>query len=160
MSRGTTTNGASYGPGDEMGIDDLIRNLDRLHDVALGGAAQGLDQEAGTVTDSMRQTHVHGDVTGATRASYSARRVGLGETGATEHAASAAAVEALNPGHAASASVQIAGIGVIIDSATDYQEDLETENAGEKAVLGPTLAASHLELTAAAAAGSKKALGG
>lgn len=143
-----------------MSIGNLIRNLDRMRDVALGGVAQGLDTQTDRITADMHQTHAHGDATGATRASYSARRVGQGETGATAHAASVAAAASLNPGHVASASVTIDGIGVIIDSATDYQEELETENAGEKAVLGPTLAAAHLELTQAAAAGSKKALGG
>ena len=143
-----------------MTIGDLIRNLDRMRDTALEGAAGGLDQASGDITRDMQQTRAHGDVTGATRASYSARRVGQGQTGATAHAASVAAAASLNPGHVASAAVSVAGIGVIIDSATDYQEDLETENAGEKAVLGPTLTAEHLELTAAAAAGSKKALGG
>lgn len=143
-----------------MTIQDLIRGLDRLHDVALDGAARGLDDAAADITEEMQQTRAHGDVTGATRASYSARRVGRGSSGAAQHAASVAAAASLNPGHVASASVSVAGLGVLIDSATDYQEDLETENAGEKAVLGPTLAAEHPNLTRAAAAGSKKALGG
>jgi hypothetical protein len=143
-----------------MTIHDLIRGLDRMRDVALDGAAQGLDPEADRITGEMQQSPAHGDVTGATHASYNARRVGRGATGAAAHAAAVAAVEGLNPGHAASAGVTVAGIGVIIDSATDYQERLETENAGDKAVLGPTIGAEGLSLTAAAAAGSKKALGG
>lgn len=143
-----------------MTIADLIRNLDRFRDLALDGAAAGLDQETPRITESMQQTTAHGDQTGATRASYSARRVGRGETGASAHAAGVAAVEELNPGHAASASVSVAGMGVIIDSATDYQEQLETESTGDKAVLGPTIGAEAANLTAAAAAGSRRALGG
>lgn len=143
-----------------MTIQNLVQGLQRFHDLSLDGMAAGLDTDAERITDAMQATSAHGDQTGATRANYNARRVGRGQTGAAAHAASVAAVEGLNPGHAASAPVSVEGIGVIIDSATDYQEKLETENAGDRAVLGPTITAESLALTAAAAAGSKKALGG
>jgi hypothetical protein len=143
-----------------MSIADLIDGLTRFQGRALDGAAAGLDEGAGRVTGDMRQTSAHGDVTGATRASYNARRVGRGETGAAQHAASVAAVEGHNPGHVGSESIAITtDLGVIVDSATDYQDQLETQQAGEKAVLGPTIAAAGSGLTAAAAAGSRKALG-
>jgi hypothetical protein len=51
-------------------------------------------------------------------------------------------------------------LAVVVTSFTDYQELLETENAGQRAVLGPTVATSGARFTRAAASGSKKALHG
>lgn len=137
----------------------VLAGLDAFQRLALDGAGAGLDRACGAVTDTMRATQAHGNQTLATRTSYNARRVGRGETGAAIHAASVAAVEELNPQHVGTAPVTVdTALGVIIDSATDYQSKLETEHAGQKAVLGPTLQASASALTAAAAAGSKAAL--
>ena len=125
----------------------------------LDGAGRGLDQECARITDTMRQTSAHGSVTSATKASYSARRVGRGATGAVQHNASVAAVNTFNAGHVATSTVRIDGeLGVIIDSATDYQRHLETNSAGARAVLGPTLQSEAGALTAAAARGSREAL--
>lgn len=142
-----------------MTVTTLLTGLDRFHAASLDGAGEGLDAECGRITDDMRQTRAHGNVTSATRHSYNARRVGRGKTGAVEHAASVAAVQEFNPGHVATATVTLTGaLGVIIDSATDYQRKLETERAGEKAVLGPTFQANTRTLTAAAARGSRRRL--
>lgn len=137
--------------------DTLHIGLRHVANHMLAGATAGLDAEAATLEEAMHATTAHGDITGATRAGYSARRVGLGADGAAAHAASVAAVEAHNPGASATAPVAIDGLGVIVDCPTTYQEKLETEQAGRKAVLGPTLSAARLNLTAAAAAGVRNA---
>jgi len=140
---------------------ELIAGLNRAMNVAFDGARDGLKPEAAAVTDEMRANHPHGNVTGATEAGYGARVVGRGETGASAFAAEVSAAESLNPGHTATGTVSIAGIvGVIIDSKTDYQIYLETERAGENAVLTPTLRASGTRFTQGAARGAKQAWGG
>lgn len=142
-------------------IPELITRLETFRERSLDGMGKGLDEICGEITDEMRQTTAHGNVTYATRTSYNARRVGRGEQGLAKFEASVAAVESLNPNHVGVAPVDIPGeLGVIIDSATDYQSQLETEYAGEKAVLGPTLQRWALLLTGAAAAGSQEGLVG
>lgn len=144
-----------------MSIDlsDIFAGLAAFERKVLDGAAQGLAGAAAGITLDMRHTTAHGDVTGATRANYTAYQVGRGRDGSAELQYAISAVEALNPGHTAIEPVQIdAEIGVILTSATDYQDKLETENAGQKAVLGPTLASSLDRLTRAAADGSNRAL--
>ena len=141
-------------------IPSLITRLETFRARSLDGMGKGLDEVCGEVTDEMRQTTVHGNVTYATRSSYNARRVGRGELGIAKFEASVAAVESLNPDHVGVAPVDVPGeLGAIIDSATDYQWQLETEYAGEKAVLGPTLQRWALLFTAAAAVGSTEGLG-
>ena len=142
-------------------LANLLTGLSQLHTVMLDGARDGLAVGCAPIEDAMRVDAAHGDVTGATHAAYVAFVVGRGETGADAMHESASAVARLNPGHVATSSVHIdAELGAILTVATDYQEKLETENAGEKAVLGPTLARTARDLTAAAAAGSRKALNG
>ena len=119
--------------------------------------ARGLDQACDRITQAMRQTQAHGDDTGATRISYNARRVGRGETGAGKVAALRSAANLLNPGKTAEGSVTIdAPLAVILDSQTEYQPLLETEHAGQRAVLAPTLQAEARNLTQAAAEGARR----
>ena len=142
-------------------LSQLINGVRGLLPAALDGALVGLKGAAAGVTFEMRQTVAHGDQTGATRANYTAYAVGRGADGSQELGRAVAAVEALNPGHSETGSVTINGeLGVVVTSATDYQDKLETENAGQKAVLGPTIAASGERFTRAAASGSKRVLGG
>jgi hypothetical protein len=140
-------------------LSSLLRGLEQLRQLGPQGALEGLQTKAALDTEAMRQTNAHGDQTGATRASYFAAAVGLGETSAAQVAASRASVEALNPGHVGTGAAEVEGIGIIYSSGTNYQDDLETENAAEKAVLAPTLQAEYLADTAAAARGSKQRLG-
>ena len=140
-------------------LKPLLDGLDRIKRVSLQGHLDGLKGAAAGVTLDMRQSPAHGDVTGASHANYTAYAVGLGETGSQYVARGVAAVEALNPGHSATAPVSIgAPLGAIVTSFTDYQDKLETENAGQKAVLTPTMQASGTRFTQAAAAASKRAL--
>lgn len=143
------------------GIDSLIARLRPFRETALQGAAAGLDTAAAQIETALHGTKAHGDASGATRAAYAAWRVGMGEDGSGALAASVAAGEALNPGETATSSVSINGeLGVIISDPMEYAPDRETGNAGEKATIGPAIAAAASQLTAAAAAGSKRALGG
>lgn len=140
-------------------IDDLIANLRPFRDRALDGAAAGLDAACPSIENELKGTHAHGDQTGATRAAYGVWRVGRGESGASANAASVAAGEGKNPGATATSSVSIDGeLGVIISDPMEYAGDRETSNAGDKATIGPAIGAAGPTLTAAAAAGSKRAL--
>ena len=120
---------------------------------------RGLSNAAADAQSAMQQTSAHGDVTGATRAGYRAYVVSaslLDQASALQALNSAvAAVEARNPGHSATSEISISAesFTVVLTCPTDYQEKLETENAGEKAVLAPTLAAFTDEFTARAAEG-------
>ena len=121
---------------------------------ALKGVAAGATLE-------LRQTEAHGDQTGATRAGYSVRAVGMGETGAAELARAQAAAAVYNPEHVGSGGmVEIDGFaGLIIDDQMDYAQDRETANAGEKATIGPMVATIGPRAIRAFAEGSRRALG-
>jgi hypothetical protein len=141
---------------------ELIAGLKRAHAAHERGAVEGLKAVAAGVTLDMRNDPAHGDQTGASHANYQARAVGEGEDGGALLSVARAAASALNPGEVGPTSqVRIDGIaGVILDSQLNYSPDLEQENAGEKAVIGPTLRASGTRFTAGAARGMKKAWGG
>jgi hypothetical protein len=142
-------------------VNDLIVRLRRMRDVALNGAAKGLDEACPPIEAALKQTDAHGDITGATRAAYAVWRVGRGETGAAKHAASVANGERNNPGATETNSVSIGEeLGVIISDPMNYAADRETRNAGEKATVGPMLQSVNDTLTDLAAEGSKRALGG
>lgn len=143
-----------------MNIETLVANLDQLERRVIAGALAGLQAEANTISDDMQATSAHGDITGATRANYAAIPVGGGADSAATVASMVAVVEALNPGQSSTDPVTLPddALGVLITSATAYQWELETENAGRKAVLGPTLDEYREALTAAAARGIRRAL--
>lgn len=143
-------------------MTQLIQGVMRAHEKALDGALTGLQAAAAGITLDMRSDPSHGDQTGASHASYSARAVGRGEDGSALLAVARAAASAFNPAHVAPVErVTINGeLGVIFDDPMDYGPDRETANAGAKAVEGPTVGASGGRLTQAAAAGSRRALGG
>jgi hypothetical protein len=140
-------------------IASLIANFRPFRDKALEGAAAGLDAAAERIEEALHGTKAHGDASGATRAAYAAWRVGRGENGTASLASSVAAGEALNPGATATGTVAIDGeLGVIISDPMEYGPDRETGNAGDKATIGPAIAAAATPLTAAAAEGSRRAL--
>lgn len=104
-------------------------------------AAQGMASVARDVQVDMQATRQHGDITGATRASYRAYVVG---PGSDESAAVAAAIDAvanLNPGAEALRDYALPDntLGVIMTGFTDYLADLQKDNAGQKGILAPTL---------------------
>jgi hypothetical protein len=140
-------------------ISDVLRGLDAWVEFQEAKIRRGLSNAAADAQSTMHQTTAHRDVTGATRAGYTAYVIGptlVDQAGALQAINSAvAAVEAKNPGHSATAGLPIGdeSFGVVLTCPTDYQEKLETENAGEKAVLAPTFAAFADEFTARAAEG-------
>lgn len=131
-------------------------------DAAFDGAKTGLAGAAAGVTLEMHNSPAHSDQTGASHANYNARAVGRGEDGSQQLAVARAAASALNPSEVGpTQTVTINGVvGVIIDSQMNYSPELEQDNAGEKAVVGPTTAASGSRFTEAAASGSRRAWGG
>ena len=137
----------------------LLKGLDNYLEYAEDRARRGLQAAAHDVTTALKSTTAHGDVTGATRAGYVAYVVGpdlLSQAAALQALnTSVAAVEARNPGHSLIAPGTLGGdsLGVVLTSPTDYQVYLETLNAGQRAVLGPTLQAVAAELTRRAAEG-------
>lgn len=142
-------------------IASLVAALKPFREKALDGAATGLDTACGPIADTLHHTSAHGDQSGATRAAYGVWRVGRGENGAGALAASVSAGEGHNPGATATSGVTIAGeLGVIISDPMEYAPERETANAGDKATIGPAIGPAGPALTAAAAQGSKKALGG
>ena len=111
----------------------------------------GLAAGADLFQADLKATTAHGDVTSATRESYTAYVIGPHRDGSAEASAGyAAAAEKLTgaAGHTGKPLRQDSGVvlgqsqkGVILTAFTDYQDKLEIENAGEKATLGPTLQA-------------------
>jgi hypothetical protein len=136
-------------------LSEVLDRLDAYEQWAMQRAARGLTAVAGEAEQAMQATLAHGDVTGATRAGYRAYVVSPGQSGAAEIAAAVSDVEAKNPGHAATSSGRLgeASLGVVFTCPTDYQQNLEEEEAGKKAVLGPTWDAYRDECTARAARG-------
>jgi hypothetical protein len=136
-------------------IRDLLARADAYEAHVLAQVRRTSTAVAGEAEAAMQATLAHGDVTGATRAGYRAIVVGPDQSGASEISAAAAAVEAKNPGHSATSSGRLDGdVGVVFTCPTDYQAELETQQAGLKAVLGPTLDTYRDELTARAARGA------
>lgn len=146
---------------------DLLARLDELMRRIPQGAEDGLAAFAPSAQAQLQATTAHGDVTGATRASYRVFLVGGVHTGAAEAAsgyeAAKAQIEAYPKragGEALSQAVDVAlgpdERGLIYTAYTDYQDKLETENAGQKATLGPTLQATAQDATRAAADGIRR----
>lgn len=104
-------------------------------------ATRGLESGSRDVQADMQATRQHGDITGATRASYRAYVVGpdIDESQAVSSALSA--VGNLNPGAEAVQDYTLPAntLGVIITGFTSYLPDLQTDNAGRKGILAPTL---------------------
>lgn len=141
-------------------IDDsgLLAGLARLERASSAAILSGLQDGADAGQAEMQATRAHGDQSSATRASYTAYVIGGGRTGASEAAAGYAAAQAALAGfqgHAGKALSQNSGVvlgpnerGILYTSFTDYQDKLETENAAEKAVIGPTVISQANENTA------------
>lgn len=114
----------------------------------------GIDQAAPFVEQAMRDTVAHGDVTGATRASYRAMTATNAAQAAASGYAAAQALLAAGASHGGKALSAPSGITqdadtrvMVLTSFTDYQHRLEIDDAGEKAVLRPTLEAYSTDIT-------------
>lgn len=141
---------------------NVLEGLGRFEQTAMRGAFKGLGPMAAIYSEAMQNDPAHGDVTSASHTNYTAIPVyaAIGETGASVVQSQVSVVESLNPGASETEPLSLPDtvMGVILSSATDYQYKLETENAGQKAVLGPTIAGAGDDFTRAAAGGSKDAL--
>lgn len=145
-------------------IDDskLLAGLDRLLAHIPAQAEHGLAKQAELAESEMHATSAHGDVTSATRASYRAFVIGGAQTGdgaaASGYAAAQAAIASATGKRSGHALSQDSGValdaddrGVLLTSYTDYQDKLEVEHAGAKAVLAPTLQQHAQQFTQAVA---------
>jgi putative N-acetylmannosamine-6-phosphate epimerase len=138
----------------------LLDGLDAYLEYLEQRASTGLNAACADVTGLLKATTAHGDITGATRAGYVAYVIGgtvVDEAKAVQALnTSVASVERLNPGESATASGTIGAdsIGAALTSPTTYQDKLESEYAGMKAVLGPTIQTVATEFTRRAAEGS------
>jgi hypothetical protein len=142
------------------GIDRLLKTIDQAQD-------DGLDAGAALLQAVDQSTTAYRGMSGATRDSTMAARMGPGYD-AKAGAAYSAAQAALSgfTGHAGQAVSQDSGVtlaagekGALLTNFTDYADKLEIENAGEKAHIGPTISAEGPEVTRIIANFSKRALG-
>jgi hypothetical protein len=146
----------------------IERRLDELERRARAAALRGLRQAAQVMQRDAQETSAYAGMSGATRAATVAVVISAEDDGAGElQAAYNRAAEHLGGfvGHAGHPLLTPAGsvsgdeITVVLTVPTDYIDDLETERAGEKAFLGPTMDAHRQRLAAAAAAAIRKELG-
>jgi hypothetical protein len=140
-------------------MQTLIDGLNRYLAEVEQRTERTLTAQAQRIEALLKSTTAHGDVTGATRASYTTSVIG-GSSAAQAQASAAfgravAVVEQLNPGTSDTAQGSIGddSIGLVLYAPTDYQIDLETERAGQKATLGPTIRLVARDVTEAVARG-------
>jgi hypothetical protein len=143
-------------------ISQALAGLDRLKKLALDGAVAGLQGVAGPAAERLRQDAPHGDVTGATRASYSAYVVAPGVDGGPAIRRGLAEAEARNPGYGQEYSAGAIGEDVVLVTTafTSYFADLINRNAGEADQLSLDMINQSPTYTQAAADGIRRKLGG
>lgn len=138
----------------ETDISEALLGIDSLLRIIYQGAENGLANAAAYNQSLLESTIRHGDITGATRASYRVFLIGGSHTGSSEASSGYADAQAAIAAHAArgflghggQALSQDSGVsltvqqrGLLYTSYTDYQDKLETENGAQKATLLPTL---------------------
>lgn len=154
-------------------ISEVLAGIDTFLELVYKGAENGLANAAAYNQSLLESTIRHGDITGATRASYRVFLIGGSHTGSAEsssgYADAQAAITAYLArgflGHGGNALSQDSGLsltpqqrGLLYTSYTDYQDKLETENGAQKATLLPTLIETMFNNTEDAANGIKAAL--
>jgi len=141
------------------GVDEMVKRL-------TAGVERGLQAGAAVPEQMMQSSPAHGDITGATHASYDVALIGGSHDGSAEAADAYSEAQAAIAGaiisHGGRALSQDSGItlrsderGLIYRSFTNYQHELEQS---PKAVIGPTLQQTAQLMTQYAADGSKDAL--
>lgn len=148
---------------DLAAIERHLAQLDRQRRQAIRRAAVA---GAATLQRDAQDTTAYVGVTGATRAgtvAYVADADGAGKFDAAYQAAAEKLAEARSPrGHVYRAPVPgpdaPTDTAILLTVPTDYIDQLEVNNAGEKAFLGPTLAQDALAITAAIAAATREVL--
>jgi hypothetical protein len=153
-------------------LSGVLQGIETLIELVYEGAENGLVNASAYAQSLLEGTIRHGDITGATRASYRVFLIGGSHNGSAEsssgYADAQAAIAAYGArgfqGHGGQALSQDSGItltpqqrGLLYTSYTDYQEKLETENGAQKATLLPTLLET-MQLNTEDAANGIKAL--
>lgn len=143
-------------------ISRAIASLRQLETEARAGAIVGLTALADDLTQELAATRAHGDVSGATRASYRVYVVHENDDGSAAAAAAAGEADALNPGHG-----EVGRHGSINDDVllvasvfTDYAKYLATNNGGAYDAVSPFIARYGPQIAAEAAQGIKRRAGG
>ena len=137
-----------------LNIANVLRALPGLRAHHEQQIRDGLDSVAADAQAILQSTTAHGDITGATRASYRAYAVGPGCDESGEVADGVTAVSRLNPGAEALRDYSLpATFGLILTGFTNYLPKLQFEYGGAKAALEPTLQIISDEATQAAARG-------
>lgn len=145
----------------DIDIRSALAGLRRLPAEVQAGAIPALSGLAEDLQGELEATDVHGDVTGATRASYRAYVVHEADDGTNAAGGGAAAANALNPGHGVVARYGSIGDDVILVATvfTDYAEFLAADEAGARDAVGPLIARRGEAAAQEAAAGIKRRLG-
>lgn len=143
------------------GVAALLRAIEQ-------GADDGLDAGAALMEQTDAQTDAYVGMSGATRRSTFATRIGpnKGSDAEADRAYSEAADVLVGfTGHSGRPFIGDSGIiladgerGIILSNGTDYADKLEVESAGLKAHIGPTVQATADQVTALVAAGIKAAM--
>jgi hypothetical protein len=138
-----------------------IRALRRLKLDVQAAAAVALDPVAGQLQDQLQGTDAHGDVTGATRASYRVYVVSEVDDGSAAAADGAAAADAENPGSGIVVRQGSIGDDVLLVATgfTDYLEHITTEQGGAKDAISSLIPDAGTSITQAVAAGIRRRLG-
>lgn len=138
-----------------------LRALRGLPTVVQAAATAALAARVSRLEAELQATDAHGDVTGATRASYRVYVVSETDDGSSAAADGAAAAEVLNPG--SSTIVRQGEIGddviVVATGFTDYLEHIVTDSGGAKDAITALLPAAGSTLSTAAADGISRRLG-
>ena len=130
------------------GFSQLERELDELARRIAAAARRGLEAEAQAMERDAQNTSAYLGMSGATRASTVAYVVDERDNGSAKIAEAYGIAAAYLDGfteHAGRAHLEPAGnigpgeIAVVLTVPTDYIDKLETQRAGEKAFIGPTM---------------------
>lgn len=137
-------------------FDQIAAALERMGDLVLQGAAQGLIEGAEAMEQDAQGTDSYKGVTGATRAGTVAYVVGGGVDQSDKLAAALEAVEDKNPGRGLVEQAGTVGddeVVVVLTVPSNYIDIIEGNVGAAQAFLGPTLEAHAERLAAAAAKG-------
>lgn len=147
-------------------VSGLLKGTAALLRAIEQGVDNGLDDGARLMAQVDRDTDAYVGMSGATRASTFATRIGPDKDSSREaDAAYSAAADYLAgfTGHSGKPYVGDSGIvlrpgerGIILSNGTGYAADLEIALAGQKAHLGPTVQATADQVMALVASGIKE----
>lgn len=139
-----------------------IRALRALREqVVVPAASSALAGSAPDLEQALAATNAHGDVTGATRASYRVYVVTPEDDGSGAASDGRAAAEAKNPGRGTVVRHDGLGddVGLVATGFTDYLEEIVVESGGAKDAVTPLVPRYGTALTGEIAAALRRRLG-